>query len=447
MNYRTCLFELRGLASLLVVLLLTPVFAQDFQVDAEWLEAVRASHEGTVVNVSIASHPASEALKEMSEEFTELTGIEFVWDVAAETGGGLKNKQLSNFTVGGNYDILMVDTFWVSEYVEKGILAPLDDFLGDSSLTPSWFDAEDFNAGFASMAIRNDTTYALPIAGSTRLVAYRSDLFEEHSISVPTTLDELLEVARFFKDEVAGIDGMTMRAAQGIQFASAWLQLIYQFGGGFVDQQTLEVTIDDEPTIESLEYFIELLKTGPVGIETFGFEESAAAFSTGGAALWYDGTPIVLTRLENPESSQVVGKIGYFAPPAGPAGAFAPLAGWLMGLSSSAPNSEAAWSFLMWANSRANAKAYYELSGQVNRDSLFEDPSVTEGFEGFYAAYQESLNQAANLAAEGLTWIPPVPSDVLVIAGDFGNRALLGQLDATDAMGRAAVEIERVLNQ
>jgi hypothetical protein len=36
---------------------------------------------------------------------------------------------------------------------------------------------------------------------------------------------------------------------------------------------------------------------------------------------------------------------------------------------------------------------------------------------------------------------------VLVIAGDFGNRAFLGQMTAAEAMQRAAVEIERVLNQ
>jgi len=413
-----------------------------------WEDTIRERYSGVTLNMSVAKHPASEAIRELAREFTGMTGVKFKWDVAPETSGGLRNKQLMAISMGGGtYDIMVVDTFWITEYVQKDALKALDPLINDPSITVPDYDFEDFNAGYRSSGNRGGTQYALPLAGATRVVGYRKDLFEQYGKEEPKTLDELLELARFFKNEVPGINGMTMRARQGIQFASAWLQLLYQFSDGFVDQQTNEVLIDTAPVVRSLEYFIDILETGPQGIESFGHEESATAFATGQVALWYDGTPIVMRWIENPESSEVVGKVGYMAPPPGPEGAYAPLAGWLIGISNQSKNAEAAWAFLSWATSKENAVRYYELSGAVNRDSAFNNPEITEGMEDFYSAYQQSLTQAANLGKKDLTWIPPVPTEVLTTAGDFGNKAFLGEMTAQEACEQAAKQIESILEQ
>jgi ABC-type glycerol-3-phosphate transport system substrate-binding protein len=413
-----------------------------------WADKIREKYSGVTLNMSVAKHPASEAIRELSKEFTEMTGMKFRWDVAPETSGGLRNKQLMAISMGGGtYDIMVVDTFWITEYVQKDALKNLDSLMSDSSITVPGYDFEDFNAGFRSSGNRNNTTYALPLAGATRVVGYRKDLFEQYGKKEPKSLDELLELARFFKNDVPDINGMTMRARQGIQFASAWLQLLYQFSDGFVDQKTNEILINTPPVVRSLEYFIEILKTGPQGIESFGHEESATAFATGQVALWYDGTPIVMKWIENPESSEVVGKVGYMAPPPGPEGAYAPLAGWLIGISNQSKNAEAAWAFLSWATNKENAVRYYELSGAVNRNSAFNNPEITKGMEDFYSAYQQALTQAANLGKKGLTWIPPVPTEVLTTAGDFGNKAFLGEMTPQEACEKAAKQIESILKK
>lgn len=451
---------LAGALSVLLLLGGSAVFAggakeqaaeeEDVKADAElsWAERIEKNYSGVTLNMSMAKHPATEAIREMSKEFTAMTGIKINWETGGETGGALKNKQLIDLSMGGGtYDVLSVDTFWVDEYVEKEVIMALDPFIADPALTPDDYDYDDFNAGFRSSGSRNGNVYGLPFSGATRVVAYRKDLFEEYGKTEPENLDEMLELARFFKDEVPGVDGMTMRARQGIMFASAWLQLIYQFGGGIVDQKTLEPTIDSPESIRSLEYFIEILKTGPQGIESFGWEEGTSAFASGKVALWYDGTPIVMRFIEDPDSSEVIGKVGYMPPPPGPAGAYAPLAGWLVGISKKAKNPEAAWAFLAWATGKDTALEFYEKSGSINRDSIFTDPRATKGHEDFYRAFQQSLTQAANLGKKGLTWIPPVNMDVLQIAGDFGNRALLGHMTPAEACREAAKQIAASLKK
>jgi multiple sugar transport system substrate-binding protein len=413
-----------------------------------WLDALRAKYSGVTLNMSVAKHVAADALREDAKIFTEKTGIQFKWDVAPETSGGLRNKQLMSISMGADqYDIMMVDTFWITEYVEKNALADLDVLMKDETVTVENFDYEDFNSGFRSSGVRNGTAFALPLAGATRVIAYRKDIFKQQGWKEPTDVFELLEIARKLKRDVPGINGMTMRAQSGIQFASGWLQWVYQFSDGFVNQQTGEVIIDSEPVIKSLEYFIDLLKTGPEGIESFAYEESASAFATGQAGLWYDGTPIVMSVLENENASNVIGKIGYMAPPPGPEGAYAPLAGWLIGIANQSKNKEAAWAFLSWASGKDRGYDFYKASGAINRDSVFSDSRVIEGYEDYYDAYQIALNQAANLSEKNLDWIPPTPNEVLVIAGEFGNRALLGEMTPRQACEEAAKQIRAFLKE
>jgi ABC-type glycerol-3-phosphate transport system substrate-binding protein len=413
-----------------------------------WFDALRAKYSGVTLNMSVAKHVAADALREEAKVFTEKTGIQFKWDVAPETSGGLRNKQLMAISMGADqYDIMMVDTFWITEYVEKMALADLDALRKNDAITIKNFEYEDFNPGFRSSGVRNGTAYALPLAGATRVVAYRTDVFEQQGWKEPADVFELLAIAKKLKQDVPKVDGMTMRAQSGMQFASGWLQWIYQFSDGFVNQKTGEVIIDTEPVIKSLEYFIDLLKTGPDGIESFAYEEAASAFATGQAALWYDGTPIVMSVLENKDASSVIGKIGYMAPPPGPEGAYAPLAGWLIGIANQSKNKEAAWAFLSWVSGKDKGYEFYKASGQINRDSVFNDSRVTKGYEDYFSAYQEALNQAANLSKKNLDWIPPTPNEVLVIAGEFGNRALLGELTPKQACEEAAKQIRAFLKE
>ena len=50
-----------------------------------WGEAVKAKSDGKTITVAMASHPSTEAFQTMADAFTELTGIQVVWDIVEET--------------------------------------------------------------------------------------------------------------------------------------------------------------------------------------------------------------------------------------------------------------------------------------------------------------------------------------------------------------------------
>ena len=121
----------------------------------------------------------------------------------------------------------------------------------------------------------NGVNYGIPTSGETRFIAYRTDLFEKYGNTAPATMDEFLELAKFFNDVEDVEYGVAMRAQRGIHFASGWMSLMYNFGAGFVDQTTLDgstdvvVTTNTPETKASLQYYVDLMNCAPPDVGTY----------------------------------------------------------------------------------------------------------------------------------------------------------------------------------
>ena len=321
--------KLLSLVLCLVLLLTTCTALAEM---SEWGAKVKAASDGKTITVAMASHPSTEAFKTMSDKFTELTGIKVVWDIVEETN--LKSKQLLDVQGAGVYDVFMTDAFWMSEYASKEVLVPISTFVENAELTPEWFDYEDIMSAYRNgISGAGGVNYGIPTAGETRFIAYRTDLFEKYGKEPPKTMAEFLELAQFFNGKGEGLYGVSMRAQRGIHFASGWMSLMYNFGAGFMDQATIGsdkevVTCTTPETIESLKYFVDLLKCAPPDVGTYTHEEALGAFISGKTAMWLDATALA-NQITNPATSTVADKVAFVPTPTGPAGDGAALAGWL----------------------------------------------------------------------------------------------------------------------
>ena len=255
-----------------------------------WGKWIKEQYEGTKIVVSMAAHPSTEAFQAMTEEFTDLTGIQVEWDVVEQTY--LKNKQLLDFQGAHSYDVFMVDSFWNAEYGAKNVVQPLDTFLNDPQKTPEWYGKEDQIPAYCDLGRYQEKTIGIPIAGETRFLAYRTDLFEKYGKEPPKTMDEFLELAKFFNGKEDGLYGVALRAQRGVHFASGWLTTMYAFCDGMMDQKTLEPKIDDEGVVESLQWYLYMLACAPPDVSTYTHEEALGAFMSGKTAMWLDATAI-----------------------------------------------------------------------------------------------------------------------------------------------------------
>lgn len=405
-----------------------------------WAENIREAFDGESVAIAAHSHPSIEAFQTMTDDFTELTGITVEWDVMEQTA--LKNAQLLDHTSGaGNFDILLVDPFAQAEFVDKEVIAPLNVYLDDPNLVPEWFDYDDIVPAYSAVDDFDGEVYGIPIAGETRFLGYRTDLFEEHGKQPPETMAEFLELAEYFDGQEEGLYGVAMRAQRGIHFASGLMSIMYGLTDGFVDQTTGEPTMDDPEMVAALQFYVDLLSYGPPDIANYTHEEALQAFAAGSTAMWFDATAIA-PRLLDPSQSQIADNVAFIAPPDGPKGEAAAIAGWRMALASRSENPGPAMAVITYLASKEMSGTYVDAGGVPTRTSQFSNPT-TEVELVLFPTILESLDKAAALADRGISYVPSSPTlgQVMDRVGYYGSLAQTGEMTVEEAAQAAQEEL------
>lgn len=412
-----------------------------------WADTIRKQYGGMTITIAATGHTSTDSMRAMEKAFTEATGIKVRWDTMEE--GLLRQKLLMEHqSKTGVYDVLMIDAFNMAEYSPSGVALPLKPLIDNKSLTPAWYDYEDLSSAFRNgVGGYNGVIYGIPIAGESRFLGYRKDLFDKYGKKPPKTLAEMLELAKFFNGKEPGLYGIAMRAQRGIHFASGWMTLMYSLGGEFLDQKTWVPTCNTPGTISSLKYYVDLLKYAPPDVGVYTHEEAISAFMAGKTAMWLDATAIAPWVLD-PEKSKVYDKVAFAPPPAGPAGNYGVLAGWSLGISSDIDKKrqEAAWAFIAWMTSKKNAKEYVLGGGTPIRQSLISDAEILK-VHPYLPVMMETLVAADNLVKTGRSWIPSNVKaiKILEVGGEFGSRVQAGELTAESAMQQAQVQCERIM--
>jgi len=437
----------RAFILLCVLLFIVPFSAMaqnpDVSTIEKWAQSVKAKSNGKTINLLFASHPSTDAIRKMTDEFTRLTGIKTNWKLI--TDGTIKNVELlESSSRSGNFDVYMVDGFSIADFYNKKFIMDLSGYLKDPQRTPPWFDYNDILLGYRDgISMVGSTPVAIPIAGESRFIGYRTDLFKKYNKTPPKTMDEFLALAKFFNGKEPGLYGVAMRAASGRMCGTAWMSIAYNFTDDpIVDHVTLKPTFNTPGALASVKFYVDLMRQGPPDISTFTHEEAGAAFMQGKVAMWLDATALV-SWMEDKTKCLVWDKIDYVPTPDGPAGAAATIAGWNMGIPYDAKNKDEAWAFIAYMCSRAKMKEYMLNGGVATRASAYSDKDLIAKNPS-YPAQLAALEKAGKLAARGVKYISPTPYilDLMGICGTYINKALIGSITPEQAceLGQKAME-------
>jgi len=239
------------------------------------------------------------------------------------------------------YDIIAVDLPWVGEFVEKGILRPLDDIMHVSRLDPA-----DFHTAGWKAAHWGGQPYGVPAQTTPELLFYRRDLLASVGLDPPATTDEVLEAARRLNNPQQGLYGIGWNAARGTALGHTALMTLADFGqpvldlpavaGGFdtdgLARRDYRVTIDTDRGLMAAEYLMELLRYSPPEILSMSWYERVRPYATGRIAMAY-GYTLLAPYFELDPTSPAHGQTGYLPHPHGPDGRnMAPVGGYILGI-------------------------------------------------------------------------------------------------------------------
>lgn len=141
-----------------------------------------------VLLIEEAGYQADE-VKELRELFTTLTGVSVQVDAVAYDGYR-EHVAASE----GRYDVCALDQIWLADFVEQGLLAPVDDLI-----TPAM--RKDLAPGLKEAFQYHNRAWAVPFLVNLHMLWYHEGLLREAGYSKPpTSLEMLAEYLRVLKE-------------------------------------------------------------------------------------------------------------------------------------------------------------------------------------------------------------------------------------------------------
>lgn len=187
----------------------------------------------------------------------------------------------------------------VAVYNDAGALVSLDAYVNDSRYGLSQDELSQFLPGFLAEGTIYDakgTRYALPFNKSTEIMYYNEDIFAKYSWKVPTTWDEVVEVAEAWKatDEYKAVSTNYKGLVAGMSYdseANLFITLTQQWGGEYTkfgtDGKGLfasfgQVEEDMAKSKTALNWYLDQYKAGNIATTGyFGTDYSSDAFKNG----------------------------------------------------------------------------------------------------------------------------------------------------------------------
>lgn len=342
------------------------------------------------LRVLLHADPAFLAMQKLKQQFEMHFGVDI--EVRALSIDRLHNEILENANrPASRYDIVTCDCVWMAEFIDKGVLQPVEDLV-----SPSAREMLDFHPEALSVVQRGTELFGLPVQTTPELLIYRTDLFAEAGLSPPATPEEVMDRARALHDPEHGVSGICWNGARGTPVGTTFMLLMADFGqpvlnlprlgDDFTDRnlapEHYRPALDTEVALEAAEYLVEILQWSPDNVLQMSWFERAQCYARGEAAMAYCYTQI-MPMFENDPASPAHGRTGFALHPAARGRRrIAPLGGWNLCIPANLrpnrfdPVNEA----VRGLTSAAATKHYIENGSLVSsRFSVCNDPAVAHG--------------------------------------------------------------------
>ena len=448
----------KWVALILMVMLASMVFAGGEQeeasgsaggeMEAEGFDWRR--FEGETVVFNFPNHVHYNAMMDAGviEEFEELTGINVETDMMQYLN--MHDKQVLEMSKAqGDYDLISMVVMWKAEYAMADMIQPLEPFFDDPNLAAPEYDFDDLVPAYVEVTgiaggenIYRDgpgaKLYGLPFGSETSFLIYRKDLFDQYDVDVPETYEDLVEVSRFFHEEVDGVDGLTMRAASGHHATHGWLLHASPMGASVFDENW-EPAFTSPEALETIEFMQTMIEYGPPGMEGYTQDEEFAAFLQGDVAMYLDAS-VFAGRARDPNASQVHDKLGFaLHPTAKTAGS--ETGGFGLAIPANAPNPEAAFLLMQYLTMKETERKVILAGGAPFRMSSVSDPELQ-------AEYPEFSVLVEQLKVANPDWRPIIPEWGQIngpLLGTAINQALTGEKSPEEAMNDIVEPVREIM--
>lgn len=311
-------------------------------------------------------------------------------------------------------DLVILDNPDHAAYAAMGIFADLTDK----------FDVSNYYEGPVNSCTLDEKLYGVPFGSNDLVLFYNEDMLKEAGCEVPTTWDELLEVAKATTTD--SVFGFAHCALQNEEGTFNFLPWVWSTGATSYE-------INSEGGIKALNFEKELVDSGAMTKEAINWTQGDTMhqFIAGNLAMMINGTwQIPTMREEVPDLNWNVAPIPQDKEQASGLGGenYAVIAG---------GNEDAAVKFLEFATTPETCLYMMNAMGYISADSTI----AKDQFEGD-EVYQVFVDEMQYAHARGPLPEWPSISDAISLAF---NKVITGESAPKDAAAEAQATIDGII--
>jgi sorbitol/mannitol transport system substrate-binding protein len=321
----------------------------------------RSPERRETITIGTVNNPDMLVMRSLSAEFEKVNpGVHLDWNILDENT--LRTRLMTDLAINdGQFDVMTIGSYETQIWAARSWLTPLGG-------TPGSYDVDDLISTVRDSLSYRGMLYALPFYSESSMTYYRTDLFREAGVMMPTrpTWADIQRLAAAVHDPQRGIFGVCLRGKPGwgenIALVSTMLNT---FGGRWFDEKWMP-EIDSAPWRKAVGIYVDLLaRFGPPDSNHNSYNENLTLFSQGRCAIWVDAT-VAAGTLFNPKKSKVASRLGI-----APAPAERPDTGahwlwtWALALPQSSKHQSTARRFIEWATSKAYIRSVARQEGWV----------------------------------------------------------------------------------
>jgi multiple sugar transport system substrate-binding protein len=362
--------------------------------------------------------PLQESMKALVPEFGKETGIKVDYQLLNHFEV-ISKGQADMLSGRGAYDAVMVHSPQMGLLLEAGVIRPIDEWLGNKTLTNPGLDRADVIQPAAdSLTKFRGKTYGFLNWNYNVVYWARGDLLNHpeeraafkkrynYDLGPARTLQQMRDIAEFFTrkkgDKLAGqtlesdFYGIVLEGIKG--GTTLWTVLnafVKNFGGDIFDAEG-RPTVNRPENVAGVKFWADLWKFSPPGQAEYSLIDVPTVMGNGIAAQTLAWSDFVL-GIDQPGKSKLAGKFVYAGSPGNAQvkqrSAETEPSGLVISKHSKQP--EATYLFMQWMVDKATQQQLFTKSGGAGvpiRTSTWSLPVVKQSkFSPLYVAMQESL--------------------------------------------------------
>ena len=355
----------------------------------KWVADVSKPFAGTTLKLATESTPPSNALNsQLKKYFEEASGIKVEIEVLP-LEQVLQKLTLDVASSLGTYDLYYIDQSWAAAF--NGDVFDPREQLQNADLAMPNYNIDDFLPALVDgVAMFDGTMVGVPYDIPIFIMIYRKDIYDELGLKAPATMAELLSNSKAISEakgpDMAGIAGQMKSGHYALE--CEWTSMLWGHGGSVFNPDGKFVG-NDEQGLAAMEYWTELKKYMPAGVDGWTWDGQGQAVAQGVAASmlsWGEFFPY----FDDPTQTKISGLCEVAVPPAatslrtkdqtgfGETPGVGHQGGSTLAVSKYSKHPDAAWIFMQWATSADTQALITALGGGTGptRASVYDDPRV-----------------------------------------------------------------------